>query len=1135
MGRAGYDPSGDCTGTFGGTSSAAPLVSGIIALILEQNPNLTWRDVQHILLKSTQKNDPNDSDWSVNADGRPINHKYGFGRVHAGNAVKLAANWRSVSDELSIETTNMQVHQNIPDNTRSPLIVNTTIIADLTVEHVAVILTANHDCAQQLEITLISPAGTRSSLVERQTSPNFTYNNWRFTSVRHWGESSDGQWQLEIYDKGSGCSGKLSEWQLLIYGESQSQQVNQMPIAETDMIYAVKNETIRIDPLANDLDADLDSLELVSVSQPVHGKVISQTDKLLTYVPDKDFNGLEQLTYTVSDQQTTVSGIIRIHVLDQVSETNNTEKFIPDNDPLGMISEILIPSGGTIETIDIHIKMTHNNFSDISAYLISPNQETILLFANLNTFQNEIDIHFTNDSKNQLASSPYIGIYQPAGSLDPIEQSIATGNWSLMIIDHAAGNTGKLDSWGISIIHTPIENAPPASRPDQYQVNPSNSICLNVLENDTDPNGQSLHIKSIEQPLHGAAEIKDCGIYYHPQHGFTGIDNLTYIVRNEAEETASEAVEIIVADDLALSFDGINDALFCGMPPALNIQNQMTIELWIYPTNYGERNVQGFGRLIDREHYLLFLNETGREDYADYSLMFAIENSLGMYMGNTPKNSIHLNEWQHIAATYDSQSGSMTIYINAQKQQLTYPFGRPFDSIRSTQGNPFIIGESNNMDRAFQGMMDDIRIWNIIRSEIDIQLNMDNILTSIPQGLVAYWPMQSKQTFLQDIGPNQLHCRIHSPSWVPGLMVTDSPNIWSENDTIYTAMNAPITFDPLTNDFLDETPKSLEVSPYDSQTSGQMNVLSNFTVRYVPDHNFIGIDTYQYTITSQLNDYSSALLKINVVSDFSLYYDDRLDYVNAGISNRWQLDGPITIAAWIKPKNTSTQNQPQQDYIFDTTAFSIFINLQENSNFDDHSLVYWREQQDDWGAGTLNTQAHSIEWDQWQHIAVVDDNDGNIKIYINGIKMPVQTNGSVTKQRAFQSGNPVILGNASDLQHGFQGWLDEIYIWSETRTQLEIQQMMYGCFPGQSKNLLAYWPITDNQVIDHSIYELHDVAYGITFQTGVLPRYPVSLPTIISGLTMMSNMTTQPICVDDIYKDLVFGFPEILLLMHMNR
>jgi subtilisin family serine protease len=57
---------GDYTNSFGGTSSATPAVAGVVALMLQANPNLGYRDVQEILMRSATTNDPNDGGWVTN-------------------------------------------------------------------------------------------------------------------------------------------------------------------------------------------------------------------------------------------------------------------------------------------------------------------------------------------------------------------------------------------------------------------------------------------------------------------------------------------------------------------------------------------------------------------------------------------------------------------------------------------------------------------------------------------------------------------------------------------------------------------------------------------------------------------------------------------------------------------------------------------------------------------------------------------------------------------------------------------------------------------------------------------------------------------------------------------------------------
>ena len=65
-------PKGHCVDSFSGTSCAAPLAAGIFALVLEANPDLTWRDMQHLVVHTARKNDPDGLSWKTVRP--PINH-----------------------------------------------------------------------------------------------------------------------------------------------------------------------------------------------------------------------------------------------------------------------------------------------------------------------------------------------------------------------------------------------------------------------------------------------------------------------------------------------------------------------------------------------------------------------------------------------------------------------------------------------------------------------------------------------------------------------------------------------------------------------------------------------------------------------------------------------------------------------------------------------------------------------------------------------------------------------------------------------------------------------------------------------------------------------------------------------------
>ncbi|MDB6023904.1 MAG: hypothetical protein JWM68_127 [Verrucomicrobiales bacterium] len=95
-GSLGYNTNDDyafgLTG-FTGTSGVAPEIAGLCAMILSANTNLTYRDVQQILILSSRHYDFGDSTVETNGAGFIVSHNLGFGIPDAKVAVKLAKGW----------------------------------------------------------------------------------------------------------------------------------------------------------------------------------------------------------------------------------------------------------------------------------------------------------------------------------------------------------------------------------------------------------------------------------------------------------------------------------------------------------------------------------------------------------------------------------------------------------------------------------------------------------------------------------------------------------------------------------------------------------------------------------------------------------------------------------------------------------------------------------------------------------------------------------------------------------------------------------------------------------------------------------------------------------------------------------
>lgn len=214
-----YTTSGNnsCTSGFGGTSAACPIGAGCLALILQANPNLTWRDAQHVLINAARKCDPGNSSWTVNGAGHDINYNYGFGAVDVFAAIQLAAGWANVAAESSLTTGVVAVNTTIPDNNTTGVTRQVTAGA-FNVESVELVLNITMTYVGDLQVLLTSPSGTQSLLAAVRADATDNYVSYIFTSRRHWDESAAGTWTINISDRAATDVATWTNYTLNIFG-----------------------------------------------------------------------------------------------------------------------------------------------------------------------------------------------------------------------------------------------------------------------------------------------------------------------------------------------------------------------------------------------------------------------------------------------------------------------------------------------------------------------------------------------------------------------------------------------------------------------------------------------------------------------------------------------------------------------------------------------------------------------------------------------------------------------------------------------------------------------------------------------------------------------------------------------------
>ncbi|KAI9021328.1 subtilase [Hyaloraphidium curvatum] len=220
----------ECTQYHGGTSAAAPLAAGVMALVLSLRPDLHWRDLQRLTMESARPDiGAGDADWADTHAGRRYNHKYGYGRIDTNDIVANARDFKSLGAHTWFQTHYIVVKEPIPqgnDGTKSVFTFTKEMkdqISLYRLEHVTVTVGALHTRRGDLEVHLISPHGMVSVLAAARPydTSKEGFRNWTFMTVKHWDEDPVGDWTLNVLDRSNpNENGTFYGWAMRLWGEA---------------------------------------------------------------------------------------------------------------------------------------------------------------------------------------------------------------------------------------------------------------------------------------------------------------------------------------------------------------------------------------------------------------------------------------------------------------------------------------------------------------------------------------------------------------------------------------------------------------------------------------------------------------------------------------------------------------------------------------------------------------------------------------------------------------------------------------------------------------------------------------------------------------------------------------------------
>ncbi len=574
-----------------------------------------------------------------------------------------------------------------------------------------------------------------------------------------------------------------------------------------------------------------------------------------------------------------------------------------------------------------------------------------------------------------------------------------------------------------------------------------------------------------------------------------------------------------VPTNYSLDFDGVNDFVDLGNPQELQISGDMTIEMWVKPTNFSARR-NPYAKAYGGEGTIT-QETTGILNYY-YGTSGA---DASPYQGVGSVAALTLNEWNHIAIVRDLTNGQLYWYINGvlTNQEAANYVAATLSSSPAT----IAAGYVNN----YAGQIDELRVWNSARTQAEVQSNMNTCCDCLANSnLAGYWDFNdgTASAVLSDLTSNGNNGALTNMDAATDWVV-DSPEKSCETcESPRVAVTATIVTGSPVNLGADENlvcsgSKLLDAGAgfasylwQDGSTAQTFNATTGGTYWVEVDGGGGCID--QDTV--KLIDPASA--------QFALDLDGVNDYVDIGNPAALQITGDQTIEMWLYPRSFATRQNPYNKAYGGEGTFT-----QETSGV--ITYFYGTSGGDATPYQGFDTGT-SLDLNEWNHVALVRDlTNGQLYWYVNGI----QTNTVAADYgAAVAGGNPILLG--AGYQNNYNGQMDEVRIWNIARTQTEIRNNMGKRLIGTESGLAAYYRFDDgagttlldesNNSLDGTLTNMDPATDWIT-STAAIGDFTASLFT---GAWAGQTINLAPCGQDDITISNVSGTPTGVLLYYVG-
>lgn len=295
----------------------------------------------------------------------------------------------------------------------------------------------------------------------------------------------------------------LPESQLSTYQLLHTSNVNHAPIAQNDSASLNAGTTKTINVITNDTDSDGDTLTISAVTTAQNGTTAITANNQISYTPNTGFTGTDSFTYTINDGNGH-NATATVNVT--VASTNQAPNAVND-------------TASTASATNVVVNVLNND--------TDPDSDTLTI-ASVGVAQNGTAVIAGNSIS-----------YTPNASFS------GTDTFTYTISD---GNGHDATATVIITIAPPAVNHAPDAVEDAPSTNHTEAITINVLANDTDPDGDTLTVTSITPPTFGTTTLNaDGSVLFDPQ-GTIGSISFSYTISDGRGGTDTTVVTIASSD-----------------------------------------------------------------------------------------------------------------------------------------------------------------------------------------------------------------------------------------------------------------------------------------------------------------------------------------------------------------------------------------------------------------------------------------------------------------------------------------------------------------------------------------------------------------------------------------------------------